>query len=59
MKKINLLILMAIMSFIFSCRTELTNETDTSITQSDFRKTIKLNQNVYYRDKKRSFTYAW
>ncbi len=49
MKKINLLILMAIMSFIFSCRTELTNETDTNITQSDFRKTIKLKEALAFK----------
>ncbi|MDR6371294.1 hypothetical protein J2795_002919 [Chryseobacterium bernardetii] len=49
MKKINLLILMAIMSIIFSCRTELTNETDTNITQSDFRKTIKLKEALAFK----------
>ena len=40
---------MAIMSFIFSCRTELTNETDTNITQSDFRKTIKLKEALAFK----------
>lgn len=50
MKKFNLLMLFALTLFMFGCRTELTNEAETNITQSDFRKTIKLKDALAFKN---------
>jgi hypothetical protein len=42
MKNFKTLMLFALTLFMFGCKTELTNDDETNITQSDFRKTIKL-----------------
>ncbi|WP_131368532.1 hypothetical protein [Chryseobacterium soli] len=42
MKNFKTLMLFALTLFMFGCRTELTNDAETNLTQSDFRKIIKL-----------------
>ena len=42
MKKTKLLMLMALAFFLFGCRTELSDNFDSHISQSDYRKTVKL-----------------
>ena len=42
--------LFALTLFMFGCRTELTNDTETNITQSDFRKTIKLKDALPFKN---------
>lgn len=49
MKKLNLLMLLALTLLMFGCRTELSNE-ETSLTQSDFRKTIKLKEALAFKN---------
>ncbi|MDR4954664.1 hypothetical protein REB14_20985 [Chryseobacterium sp. ES2] len=49
MKKLNLLMLLALTLLMFGCRTELSSE-ETSLTQSDFRKTIKLKEALAFKN---------
>ncbi|WP_336702531.1 hypothetical protein [Chryseobacterium indologenes] len=50
MKKLNLLMLLALTLLMFGCRTELSNDTETNTFQSDFRKTIKLKEALAFKN---------
>ncbi|WP_241280135.1 hypothetical protein [Chryseobacterium cucumeris] len=50
MKKLNFLMLLALTLLIFGCRTELSNDIENNIIQSDFRKTIKLKEALAFKN---------
>lgn len=50
MKKLNLLMLLALTLLMFGCRTELSNDIENNATQSDFRKTIKLKEALAFKN---------
>ncbi|WP_145953199.1 hypothetical protein [Chryseobacterium indologenes] len=50
MKKIKLLMLMALALFLFGCRTELSDNSETNISQSDYRKTVKLKEALAFKN---------
>ncbi|KYH06739.1 hypothetical protein A1704_22480 [Chryseobacterium cucumeris] len=50
MKKTKLLMLMALAFFLFGCRTELSDNFDSHISQSDYRKTVKLKEALAFKN---------
>lgn len=50
MKKIKFLMLMALAFFLFGCRTELSDNFDSHISQSDYRKTVKLKEALAFKN---------
>jgi hypothetical protein len=50
MKKNKLLMLMALALFLFGCRTELSDNSETNISQSDYRKTVKLKEALAFKN---------
>ncbi|WP_079240309.1 hypothetical protein [Chryseobacterium indologenes] len=50
MKKNKFLMLLALAFFLFGCRTELSDDLDSHISQSDYRKTVKLKEALAFKN---------
>ncbi len=50
MRKFKFLMLLALTFFLFGCRTKLSDNLDSNISQSDYRKTVKLKEALAFKN---------